>query len=399
MNNSPLSTLSQTNTILLMGAIAIIPMLPITLYIPILPHIASQFGYDTEIFQLTLPLFIISQVVAMPITAMLSDTGYRLQALYWALMVFIIGTVLCIGWPSLWLFCTGRVLQAFSAATLMTVIPALINECYDTNSVARILSYVTAIGFVIPIVGPELSTLASQHWSWYSVFVFMLAYSMTTFLICRRSIGKATPPANRLTIEPLKKGLYHWKIMVQDKETQAFLVCHTGIAVVGQIYISNSAFLFLDYYQLTEISYSYLISVLYVSRTAITLINGLLLKHIPYSKLIDLSLPVLMILALCMLLLDWFYGASLIPSLILVVAFFALSGLVVTNALTGVLKNHESWSMQASALLFIVFSGTASMLNIALIALHDGTPRVLSMVSMLILILTYLLYQRIKSGS
>ena len=187
--------------------------------------------------------------------------------------------------------------------------------------------------------------------------------------------------------------------MVQDRETQAFLVCHTGIAVVCQIYISNSAFLFLDYYQLTEISYSYLISALYVSRTAITLINGLLLKHVFYKWLIDLSLPVLMILALCMLLLDWFYGAALIPSLILVVAFFALSGLVVTNALAGVIKNHENWSMQASALLFIVFSGIASTLNIVLIALHDGTPKVLSMVSMLILILTYLLYNRIKSGS
>lgn len=382
-----------------MGAIAIIPMLPITLYMPILPRIAGDFGYDTEIFQLTLPLFIISQVIAMPIVAMLSDVGYRLQALYWALAAFSIGTLLCITGEYLWLFCTGRVLQAFSAATLMTVIPALINECYDSNAVARTLSYVTAIGFVIPIVGPELSTLVSQQWSWHLVFLFMLVYSVTVFLICRLCIGRTLPPENKPTFDFLKKGLCHWKIMVQDRDTLAFLVCHTGIAVVCQIYISNSAFLFLDYYRISEISYSYLISALYISRTAVTIANGLLLKHFFYQKLVDLSLPLLMILALLIALLDWLYGAALIPSLILIVTFFALSGLVVTNALTGVLKNNERWSMQASALLFIVFSGAASILNIALIVLHDGTPKVLSLVSILILSLTYFLYFRIKPGS
>ncbi len=350
-----------------MGAVAIIPMLPITLYMPILPKVAGDFGYDTEIFQLTLPLFIISQVVAMPVIAMLSDAGYRLQA--------------------------------FSAATLMTVIPALIKECYDSNAVARILSYVTAIGFVIPIVGPELSALVSLQWSWHLVFLFMLVYSIAVFLICRFSIGRPQPSASKPTFGFLKTGLCHWKIMVQDRETLAFLVCHTGIAVVCQIYISNSAFLFLDYYRISEISYSYLISALYISRTAVTILNGLLLKHFVYQKLMDLSLPLLIILALIMAILDWLFDAALVPSLILVVTFFALSGLVVTNTLTGVLKNNECWSMQASALLFIVFSGTASILNIVLIVLHDGTPKVLSLASILILSLTYFLYMRTKSGS
>ncbi len=78
-----------------MGAVAIIPLLPVTLYLPVLPDIAEGLHCSLEQFQLTLPLFVLTQVFFMPVIALLSDLGYRLQSLYWGLLLFIAGSLVC----------------------------------------------------------------------------------------------------------------------------------------------------------------------------------------------------------------------------------------------------------------------------------------------------------------
>ena len=111
MQAAILGHLSRRTIIQLMGALAIIPLLPVTLYLPVLPDIAASLHTSLEAFQFTLPLFVMTQVLVMPVIAVLSDLGFRLQSLYWALLLFILGTGLCLATDQVYVFSSGRILQ------------------------------------------------------------------------------------------------------------------------------------------------------------------------------------------------------------------------------------------------------------------------------------------------
>ena len=374
-----------------MGAVSILPLLPVTLFLPILPEVATSLGVSSAEIQLALPLFVLTQVFAMPIVALLSDAGFRLHCLYWSLLLFAIGTLCCLLTVET-LFFVGRALQGAASAGLITVVPALVNECYEDNEVACVLSYITAIGFVIPMVGPELGTLVAFSQGWQTVYGIMLAYSIVVTLLCMVILKKPEPTHSVDYARYYKSCLRHWKTMLTDRYTLAFLVCNTGIAVVSQIYVSNSAFLYLDYFKLQPLSYSYLLSVLYLSRMMVSVFNGLLLKKYNYLPIVHHTIPLLIFLTLLTTVLDLIYHSAETMNLILPMLLYALSGFVLTNTLAGILLNNANWAMQAVALMFILFSSVASVVNILLIIWHDGTPKVLSLFSLLMLVVTYLLF-------
>ena len=386
-----LDHLERRTIIYLMGAIAIINLLPVTLYLPILPDIADSLSSNLEQFQFTLPLYVITQVVAVPPIALLADLGYRQQSLYWALVLFIAGTLLCLLAGEVILFSAGRMLQAIAAAGLLIIIPVLINEAFENNEAAAILSFVTAIGFIIPMAGPEFSTYISKTLGWHWLFLGLLIYAMALLLICFFLLKKA-PPVKRPTKTFYKGCLECWRKIISDRYTLAFLICNTGIAAVCQIYVTNSDFLYLDYYQLGEQAFSYILSCLYLTRMAITIFNGLLLKHTHYQRIVFWSFPALTALTLFTYVLDRYFPFSSPVNLAMPIIIFAVSGFIVTNAVAGVLQNHEAAATQASALLFILYSSIASVINSLLIFFHDGTPRILSLFAVLIIMITWFTY-------
>lgn len=393
MSHSTLGSLNRFAVIALMGAVAIIPLLPVTLYLPVLPDIAEDFHCTVERFQLTLPLFVLTQVFCMPVIALLSDLGYRLQSLYGGLIFFIWGSLICGLSVDLYSFCTGRVFQALSAAALMTVIPALVNEKYDNNRVAQMLSYITAIGFVIPMAGPELALKVTDVLGWRAIFAIFVVYSVLLLIVCAIFLEKVERPPEPPIASEWRKTKQHWKAMLTDRYTLAFLISNTGVAIVCQIYMSNSDFLYLDYYKVEEVAYSYILSILYLSRMTVTIVNGLMLKHWHYQTIVRWAIPLLTCLTALTFMLDWLLGRTLEGvNLVMPIALFALSGFVVTNAMAGVLQNNSDWAMQATALLFVIFSAIASVINGLLMIFHDGTPKMLSLFSLLILLTTWGLY-------
>ena len=389
---APLRRLSKARQIALMGAVSILPMLPVTFFLPIMPDIAHSLGVGATEFQLALPLFVLTQVFAMPVVALLSDAGFRLHCLYWSLLVFVIGTLCCLLAMENCLFFIGRAMQGLSSAGLMTVVPALVNECYEDNEVARVLSYITAIGFIVPMAGPELGTVITHSLGWQYVYGMILAYAIVVTLVCMGMLKKPEPAHPVDCAGYYKSCLQHWKTMLMDRYTLAFLACNTGVAIVCQIYVSNSAFLYLDYFRFEQITYSYLLSVLYLSRMMASVFNGLLLKKHNYLYVVHHTIPLLIFLTLLTTVMDLIYHEAALLNQVLPVLLFALSGFVLTNTLAGVLQNNSKWAMQAVALMFVLFSSVSSVVNIVLIVHRDGTPKILSLFSLLTLVMTYLLF-------
>ena len=209
----------------------------------------------------------------------------------------------------------------------------------------------------------KLSTYISGKFGWHWLFYGLLAYAVLVLLACFFLLGKPAPGQRSSPKEFSTGCLECWRRIISDRYTLAFLVCNTGIAAVCQIYVSNSDFLYLDYYQLEEQVFSYVLSSLYLTRMAITIFNGLLLKRIHYQRIVFWSLPVLAVVTALTYVLDRDFNAPVSVNLAMPVLVFALSGFVVTNAVAGVLQNNTTAATQATALLFILFSSVASAIN------------------------------------
>ncbi len=174
---------------------------------------------------------------------------------------------------------------------------------------------------------------------------------------------------------------------------------NTGVAIVCQIYVSNSDFLYLNYYQLEEVAFSYILSALYLSRMTITIVNGLILKHWHYQQVVRWSIPLLTLLTGFTFLLDWYGDAMVGFNLVMPMLCSHCRDLWLPMPWRVFCKITQPGLCRATALLFVVFSAIASVINGLLMVFHDGTPKMLSLFSLVTLLTTWILYLVIRPGT
>jgi len=108
----------------------------------------------------------------------LSDSVGRKPAIYAGLVLFILGTILCIVSWSFASMLAGRLLQGFGVAGPRIVSTALIRDKYEGRMMARIVSLTMTVFILVPAVAPALGqgVLYIAHWRW--IFGLLLSLGL-----------------------------------------------------------------------------------------------------------------------------------------------------------------------------------------------------------------------------
>ncbi|QQO32710.1 multidrug effflux MFS transporter [Bradyrhizobium diazoefficiens] len=161
-----------TSRVVLLLLVVMTGIAPISLYIlvPALPVLATTFGRDISIAQMTVSLYMVGIALSQLIMGPLSDKFGRRPVLLSGLALMVAASVACIFAETLPQLIAARFFQALGGASGMVVSRAIIRDIYERDRVASMISLVIAALMIGQMVSPLTGGLIETAFGWRAIF-------------------------------------------------------------------------------------------------------------------------------------------------------------------------------------------------------------------------------------
>jgi DHA1 family bicyclomycin/chloramphenicol resistance-like MFS transporter len=169
-----------TSRFMLLLLVAMTGVAPISLYmlVPALPVLATTFGRDISIAQMTVSLYMVGIACSQIIMGPLSDRFGRRPVLLAGLGLMVLASSACIFAETLPQLIAARFLQALGGATGMVVSRAIIRDLYSRERISSMISLVIAVMMIAQMLSPLTGGLLETAFGWRSIFYVITAVSI-----------------------------------------------------------------------------------------------------------------------------------------------------------------------------------------------------------------------------
>jgi DHA1 family bicyclomycin/chloramphenicol resistance-like MFS transporter len=120
--------------------------------------------------QLVLTIFFAGLSLGQLVWGPVSDSIGRKPTLYGGLLLFALGGACCALAPSFPLLLLGRLVAGFGAAGPRIIAVAVVRDQHAGRAMARVMSFVTSIFILVPVVAPALGQAVLLVASWRTIF-------------------------------------------------------------------------------------------------------------------------------------------------------------------------------------------------------------------------------------
>src|SRR5436190_1328977 len=174
------SAVATSRTVLLL-LVAMTGVAPISLYmlVPALPVLATTFGRDISIAQMTVSLYMVGIACSQIIMGPLSDRFGRRPVLLAGLGLMVAASAACSFAENLPQLIAARFLQALGGATGMVISRAIIRDLYERERVGAMISLVIAVMMIAQMLSPLTGGLLETAFGWRAIFYLITAASLS----------------------------------------------------------------------------------------------------------------------------------------------------------------------------------------------------------------------------
>ncbi len=224
------------------GAISIDVMLPV------LPKMSVFYGLENpNDAQLIIGVFFLGFGLSQIVFGSLADTFGRRKVLIYGLCFFTV-TTLAAAWTTNFtalLICRFAAGIGVSAVRITTL--AIVRDCFGGRRMAQVMSYVTFVFMVVPIVAPSLGQLIDSYSNWHWIFILMGASGagLLVWSLLRLNESLSEKDRRPLSVQSVLSG---FGIVLSNRVTAGYMFAMTFFAAVICAYIVSVQQLFGDVY-------------------------------------------------------------------------------------------------------------------------------------------------------
>ena len=242
--------LSAFEFVALMAALMALTALTVDVMLPALPRIGNSLGVangnDRQVVvSIYLGGFALGQFIFGPV----SDRFGRKPPLLSGLALYICGTLLAAASSSFAGLLAARILQGIGAASPRVISLAIVRDRFEGREMSRVMSFVTMVFIVVPILAPGVGEGILQVSGWRSIFVFMLVVALGSVLWVTLRLPETRHPEDRL---PLSAGAI-WqavKLVTVTRQTIGYVIAMGFIFGLLISYVMSSEQIFVEVYGL-----------------------------------------------------------------------------------------------------------------------------------------------------
>ncbi len=219
------------------------------IYLASMPTIQRTFETSTTLVQLTLSLFFISLAIGQLLWGPISDRMGRKSTSLLGVIIFISSSLFCAWSENITTLIVARIFQALGAAATSVSAMAMVRDTFsDGKSMSKALGQMMGIIIIAPIIAPIIGGYLLAHIGWQSNFYFLALYG-AGLLISTHLIPETHPKAIRKPLPTHQLAHAYWHQLKFTPFLFAVLAASTNFSVMFA-FISASAFIYIDTYQL-----------------------------------------------------------------------------------------------------------------------------------------------------
>jgi len=183
----------------LMATLTALVALSIDMVLPSLPAIGASLGVARpNDNQWVISLFFLGFGVGQFFYGPFSDTAGRKPAAFVGLTIFTVGCSLALLSNSLPMMLAGRLLQGIGVAGPRTISIALVRDRFEGREMARVMSLVTAVFILVPVIAPTLGQAVLAAFGWRAIFIVYLVMGVIATIWLAMRQEETLPEARRM---------------------------------------------------------------------------------------------------------------------------------------------------------------------------------------------------------
>ncbi|MCE4556229.1 multidrug transporter subunit MdtD [Pelomonas sp. P8] len=158
-----------------------------------LPAMAASLGESPLRMQSVVVAYSLTMAIVIPATGWMADRFGTRRVYIGAIVLFVLGSVLCALSGSLTMLVSARVVQGVGGALLLPVGRLVVLRTFPRERFLQAMSFVAIPGLVGPLIGPTLGGWLVEAASWHWIFLINLPVGLVGVLATLRFMPQ--PPA------------------------------------------------------------------------------------------------------------------------------------------------------------------------------------------------------------
>ena len=366
--------------VMILGALCTISPFSIDMYLPGFPAIAENLGTGISQIQLSLTSYLVGIAIGQLFYGPLLDRFGRRKPLYVGLVLYILTSIGCAVVNSVDQLIVARFFQAIGGCVGMVAAQALVRDIFPVNKTAQMLSLLTLVIAISPMIAPTVGGYVTAHFGWKVVFLVLAGIAALILVAVSLILPRGARPDRSISLKPSSVT----KNYIQVLKNKKFFTYMTVGGIAGAApfaYIAGSSDVFMNMYGLSETVYGWIFAFLATAMIGSTQLNHILLRKFSSEQIIRVSLGYQAIIGLVMILGVWFGWFGVFGLVMLMFVFLTGHGLNSPNTAALSLEPFSRNAGSAAAMMGSARMAMGGIVSAIVSVAHTGTA--LPMVAMM----------------
>ena len=159
-----------------------------------LPEIARAMGENPLHLSLAITSYLLSLAVFIPASGWAADRFGARTVFRAAIVVFVLGSVLCGLSQSMYQLVGARILQGMGGAMMVPVGRLVILRSVSKRELVSAMAYLTVPALLGPVFGPPIGGFIATYWSWQWIFFVNVPIGVVGFVLVSLFIDEVREP-------------------------------------------------------------------------------------------------------------------------------------------------------------------------------------------------------------
>ena len=294
---------ARRSFILTLGLLTATAALTIDMSLPAIPEMVRSLATDLPKGQLIVGAFMLGMACGQIPAGLFSDRLGRLPVLYAGMSLFALAAIVAALAQSIDVMLAARFVQGFGGASAVVLSRAIVRDISSGKDAAKLMSLMTMIFTVAPVVAPSIGALMVAQWGWRAPFAAIAAGGMLMLIGIRSNLLEThTPNADGHPLRQLQRSFSEFFSHRQSIFGLLLIVVPpAGFMSV----IAVSAALIVEIYGFSVQAYGLIFACAGLSILVGSIVNRFLVPRIEIVPLIGAGVLLMAIASLQLLLAAW----------------------------------------------------------------------------------------------